>query len=173
MMKINRNIFNLAAHILIAILLTYNVTLVSKYVTTNYIQKTASSTFNKELECLAKNIYYEAGIEPYEGKLAVAQVTINRSESGQFPSNICDVVYQRKNNLCQFSWTCNQVTDIRNKYRWEESLMVARKALTENNLHDIISQTNALYYHANYVNPGWNKKQVVAKIGNHIFYRTL
>jgi spore germination cell wall hydrolase CwlJ-like protein len=172
-MKIIQKTTNIFAYLLIAIMLVYSVTRVSSIVTTNYIQKTASSEFNKELECLAKNIYYEAGIEPYEGKLAVAQVTINRSESGKFPSKICDVVYQRKNNLCQFSWTCMQVTNIRNKYRWEESLIVAKKALTENNLHDIISQTNALYYHANYVNPGWNKKQIVAKIGNHTFYRTL
>ena len=34
--------------------------------------------FNKQLLCMAKNIYYEAGMEPYEGKLAVAQVVNNR-----------------------------------------------------------------------------------------------
>ena len=34
-----------------------------------------------QLECLAKNIYYEAGGEPFEGKVAVAQVTLNRAES--------------------------------------------------------------------------------------------
>lgn len=49
----------------------------------------------KELLCLAKNIYYEAGYEPFEGKVAVAQVTINRTENGRFPSTICDVVKQR------------------------------------------------------------------------------
>jgi spore germination cell wall hydrolase CwlJ-like protein len=36
-------------------------------------------------------------------------------------------------------------------------------------LHDKISETNALYYHATYVNPGWNKNKVITRIGNHIF----
>ena len=49
----------------------------------------------KQLNCLARNIYHEAGGEPFEGKVAVAQVTINRAESGDFPSDICQVVYQK------------------------------------------------------------------------------
>ena len=48
-----------------------------------------------QLDCLARNIYHEAGYEPFEGKVAVAQVTINRAESGEFPSDICRVVYQK------------------------------------------------------------------------------
>ena len=64
----------------------------------------------KQLDCLARNIYHEAGSEPFEGKVAVAQVTINRTESGQFPSDICQVVYQKnivyEKVFCQFSWYC-------------------------------------------------------------------
>jgi hypothetical protein len=56
------------------------------------------------------------------------------------------------------------------RYRWEESLLIAKRALTVPVLHDKIAETNALYYHATYVNPGWNKHKVVTKIGNHIFY---
>jgi hypothetical protein len=47
--------------------------------------------------------------------------------------------------------------------------MVARKALTQPVLHDIIANNNVLYYHAVYVNPGW-KGRVITKIGNHVFY---
>ena len=36
----------------------------------------------KQLDCLTRNIYWEAATEPFEGKVAVAQVTINRVESG-------------------------------------------------------------------------------------------
>lgn len=118
---------------------------------------------------MAKNIYYEAAMEPYEGKLAVAQVTINRANSSQFPSTICDVVYQKVNNTYQFSWVGEKVSQIKNKYAWEESLMVARKALTETRLHDTIYRTKAMYYHNTSVNPGW-KLKYVAKIGNHLFY---
>ena len=49
----------------------------------------------KDLECLAKNIYYESGSEPVEGKIAVGMVTINRSNDNRFPSSICGVVKQR------------------------------------------------------------------------------
>ena len=42
-----------------------------------------------QLDCLAKNIYYEAGSEPFEGKVGIEQVTLNRVNSGQFPNDIC------------------------------------------------------------------------------------
>lgn len=50
---------------------------------------------SKELECLARNIFYESGSEPKEGKIAVGMVTINRSNDDRFPSSICGVVKQR------------------------------------------------------------------------------
>jgi hypothetical protein len=50
-----------------------------------------------DLDCLARNIYYEAASEPEEGKVAVGLVTINRSNHGAFPTTICGVVNQRTN----------------------------------------------------------------------------
>ena len=50
---------------------------------------------SKDEECLARNIYYEAGSEPEEGKAAVGIVTINRVKDGRFAKTICDVVNQR------------------------------------------------------------------------------
>ena len=50
---------------------------------------------NKDLDCLTSNIYYEAGNEPEEGKVAVGLVTINRSNDDRFPRSICEVVNQR------------------------------------------------------------------------------
>ena len=50
---------------------------------------------NKDLDCLTSNIYYEAGNEPEEGKVAVGLVTINRSNDDRFPKSICGVVNQR------------------------------------------------------------------------------
>ena len=131
--------------------------------------------FKKEMNCLAENIYYEAATESFEGKLAVAQVTLNRANSGKFSSSVCGVVHQKDKingvTTCQFSWTCmKEKLSIRNKYAWEESLIVARKALTEPVAHELLYLKKAMFYHANYVNPGWNLP-VVSKIGNHIFYR--
>ena len=79
--------------------------------------------FNEEVECLAQNIYFEAAKESFEGKLAVAQVTLNRVNSGKFANNVCGVVKQKdKINgvmICQFSWFCNQAYTriVRNPYQ--------------------------------------------------------
>ena len=44
---------------------------------------------------LANIIYCEAGSEPYEGKLAVGAVVINRVLSSKFPDTVMGVVYQK------------------------------------------------------------------------------
>jgi spore germination cell wall hydrolase CwlJ-like protein len=127
----------------------------------------------KQLECLTKNIYWEAASEPFEGKVGVAQVTMNRVESGKFASSVCGVVYQKnvfyEKVVCQFSWYCENVNKIRpiHKEMWKESEEVAKKVLLEN--FRLPSLKNALYYHADYVNPGWQKPKI-EKIGRHIFY---
>ena len=128
-----------------------------------------SSELAQQILCMAKNLYYEAAKEPFEGKLAVAQVTMNRANSVQFPKTVCEVVYQKINHTYQFSWVGERVGPVTNKYAWEECMIVARKALTESRLHDIIYKTNAMYYHNTSVNPPW-KLKYVAKIGNHLFY---
>ena len=70
----------------------------------------SASTRMKELDCLTRNIYWEAASEPFEGKVGVAQVTINRMNSGKFADSICEVVYQKnvfyEKVVCQFSWYC-------------------------------------------------------------------
>ena len=128
----------------------------------------------RQLECLSKNIYYEAGSEPFEGKVAVAQVTLNRVESGKFPSDVCKVVYQKnvfmERVVCQFSWYCENAGKMKPVHgpNYNESVAAAKKVLLEDFRLDGLKE--ALYYHADYVNPGW-KKEKVAKIGRHIFYK--
>lgn len=127
----------------------------------------------RQLACLAKNIYYEAGNEPFEGKVAVAQVTMNRVASGKFPTGICEVIYQKnlvyEKVICQFSWFCSNTTMIRpiNQAAYNESMEVAKKVLLEG--FRLPSLKTALFYHASYVSPNWGKKPI-AKIGQHIFY---
>ena len=127
----------------------------------------------KQLDCLTRNIYWESATEPFEGKVAVAQVTINRVESGRFAPDICGVVYQKNvvydKVICQFSWFCDGSSKTRPIYpaHWKESEEVAKKVLLEG--FRLPSVKNALYFHADYVNPRWGKPQV-AKFGRHIFY---
>ena len=123
-------------------------------------------------DCLVKNIYYEAGHEPYEGKLAVAQVTLNRVESGKFPSSVCGVVKQKNvvedRVICQFSWVCENYASIPiNRQMWEESREIAKKVLYEN--VRFVQLEDALYFHNDQVRPNWNKRRI-EKIGRHIFY---
>jgi N-acetylmuramoyl-L-alanine amidase len=128
----------------------------------------------KQLACLAKNIYYEAGSEPFEGKIAIAQVTMNRVESGQFPNDVCQTIYQKnifyEKVVCQFSWYCDRAATVKpiHKGNYDESMTAAKKVLLEG--FRLPSLEKALYFHGDYINPGW-KREKVAKIGRHIFYK--
>lgn len=144
----------------------------------SYIVATSSNITaemrERQLGCLAKNIYHEAGSEPFEGKVAVAQVTLNRVNSSQFPGDVCKVIYQKnifyEKVVCQFSWVCDREVAFKptNRANYNESMIAAQKVLLED--YRLPSLKNALYYHADYINPGWKKEQV-AKIGHHIFYK--
>ena len=128
----------------------------------------------RQLGCLAKNIYYEAGNEPFEGKVAVAQVTMNRVRSGIFPDDLCKVIYQKnifyEKIVCQFSWYCDRAATVKpiNAASYDESMIVAKKVLLEK--FELPRLKTALYYHADYINPGW-KKEKITQIGHHIFYK--
>ena len=128
----------------------------------------------QQLDCLAINIYREAGYEPFEGKVAVAQVTMNRVAKGTFGKDVCGVVYQKnvimEKVVCQFSWACDSAARTRpvNKEAYNESMAVAKKVLLENFRLDVLK--DALYYHATYVNPRWPLEKI-GQIGQHIFYK--
>ena len=142
---------------------------------------------DKEVTCMAKNIFFEAAIESTAGKLAVAHVTLNRVDSKHFPSTVCEVVYEGPHytaangemypvrDRCQFSWYCDgKGDDPREGSRlWEDSQELAKYVLLrQEELPDITD--GALHYHANYINsPKWaKKKKITTKIDTHIFYRT-
>ena len=128
----------------------------------------------QQLDCLAQNIYREAGHEPFEGKVAVAQVTMNRVAKGTFGKDVCGVVFQKniimEKVVCQFSWACDSAAKSRpvNKEAYNESYAVAKKVLLENFRLDILK--DALYYHATYINPRWQLEKI-GQIGQHVFYK--
>lgn len=119
------------------------------------------------LLCLTDNIYYEANNQNAEGKIAVAQVTLNRVASGKFGKGVCGVVYSH----AQFSWTLEMPKTLRakNMEAYNESKEVAKRVLLEG--YRLPSIKTALWYHADYVNPAWAKEKTkLIKIGRHIFY---
>lgn len=129
---------------------------------------------DKTLRCLTDNIYYEAGNQSVTGKAAVAYTTLNRVVSPQFPNSVCEVVYERNARTCQFTWVCetrrfSPITSNIELRRYYESKQVAIAVLIGyNTSYD--PSLGALYYHADYVNPGWKKTKLV-QIEDHIFYK--
>ena len=126
----------------------------------------------RELDCLALNIYWEARSESLLGRMAVAAVTLNRVAAPAFPDDVCDVVFQgeeRGRNLCQFSWRCDGRGDQpRNPVAWQEARRLARLALGPG-VEDPTG--GALWYHADHVLPRWaGEMALLAKIGHHVFY---
>jgi len=148
------------------ILLTKNVFSDSVLLDVSYNQLTKDT--QKQIDCLAENIYHEAGYESRQGKEAVALVTLNRMQDPRFTKDICGVVKQKTTSVCQFSWFCHKVS-ISNKDVYEDAKEVAVYVYANyENLKDITK--GALYYHADYVNPRW-KLEKTTVIGRHIFYK--
>lgn len=129
----------------------------------------------RDVDCMAKNIYFEARGEPLDGQRAVGLVTLNRARNPNFPRSICGVVFQAERNRhgapirnrCQFSWYCDGIPDrIRDRESFAKSMMVARDVL-ENQVDNTTG--GAINYHEESVHPNWNMTET-SHIGNHIFY---
>lgn len=125
-----------------------------------------------ELQCLARNIYHEAGAESFDGKLAVGQVTINRTKHRAFPKTVCGVVKQKRLSTCQFSWYCSPERYIDKKSKnWKDSVHVANLLLTYRMTYDKLGN-DVLFFHTVSSPFTWvNSYQKVAVVGNHIFYK--
>jgi spore germination cell wall hydrolase CwlJ-like protein len=145
------------------------------------VVKVAKKVDPKQLACLAKNIFYEAGGEPILGQAAVARVVLNRITHG-FGSNPCNVIYQattvqqendegemKKIKLCQFSWVCEGKSDPnKNSPRYQQATQIAYEVLAYDAYNDIVPNST-LFFHNLSVHPSWPYQQA-QKIGNHIFY---
>ena len=125
-----------------------------------------ATTDSAEHECLAGAVYFESKGEPLQGQLSVAQVVLNRSSSGRFPSSICGVVKQRG----QFSFVRGgRFPPIaRGSTAWHRAVAIARIAMA-----DLAESPTprALFFHARRVSPGWRGLTRLATVGNHVFYR--
>ncbi len=119
----------------------------------------------RSVECLARNIYYEARGEPADGQYAVAEVTMNRKSSPRYPKTVCEVVYQKS----AFSWTDYRFLSAPRGEEWERAQRIAEAVYYQKRLPTL---KGALFYHATYVEPDWAKeRQRITRIGRHIFYR--
>lgn len=123
------------------------------------------SDMDRQLKCLATGIYYEAQGEPLHGQLAVAEVILNRTRSGRFPTDVCKVLTQPG----QFSFVRGgRLPSVQpTRQAWATAVAVAKVA--KNELWES-KAGKALFFHARSVSPSWNRAKI-AMLGNHIFYR--
>lgn len=118
----------------------------------------------REVRCLADNIYHEARDQPLNGKIAVANVVMNRARSDQYPDKVCQVIHQRR----QFSWVsgADRVTDAtsyRKSYDVAEGVYYGQYA-------DVTR--GSTYYHSKTVVPYWARSLYrTVTISDHIFYK--
>lgn len=120
----------------------------------------------QELRCMALNNYYEAATEGIRGMQAVSQVVLNRKDSRGYPRTACGVIYQKS----QFSWTFqkNLPTLKYDSVAWQQAVYVATQMYVDG--HVVHGLEDALFYHADYVNPQWRGVFKIKKVGVHIFY---
>lgn len=124
-----------------------------------------------DVDCLARNIYFEAMGESQIGKRAVGFVTLARSQSSKYPDSVCEVVYQKR----QFSWVSQRsvhqprLKNAQDRLAWEVSQMEAVMVLSG----EVKDPTHgALFYHTKGVNPVWNRNMIrTAVIGDHVFWK--
>lgn len=135
---------------------------------------TLSKSTQKQVDCLAENIMFEAGREPKEGQIAVALVTLNRLASGNYGDDVCGVVKQKVNGICQFSWVCEPINTVKRltlihtpNYNDIRGLAIYT-IFNYDTMKDVTK--GATYYHADYVNPNWGLPKTT-QIGRHIFYK--
>lgn len=128
------------------------------------IKKVSRGDFEREdILLLEKVVENEAGGEPYEGKVAVVNVILNRMRSGKFPSSIREVIFQKG----QFS-------------KLNRALQLTPSEETKKAVHDALFNNKTVvppdtYYFLNITIAKDltipKTKKIVKRIGNHWFYK--
>jgi spore germination cell wall hydrolase CwlJ-like protein len=138
----------------------------------------AQTSLDKNVDCLAEAIYFEARSENFMAQLAVGNVIYNRVKSSKFPNTFCGVVHQAKKwkgklirNRCQFSYYCDGKSE---KYKELDALLEVMDT-SELILQGVmLEQTiGATHYHTWKVSPHWSRSPTFIKlgrVGSHIFY---
>ena len=102
----------------------------------------------------------------------MAQVVLNRLRGGNYPANVCGVVYQDRNHpfACQFSFACEgKSLRIEEPGPWAVAVRIAQNVASGAVYNPQVGE--AVSYHTG-VMPYWaSTLQRVDRIGHHIFYK--
>lgn len=108
-----------------------------------------------EFDAMAKIVFSEAKTEEFKGKVAVAEVILNRVESGSFPDTIADVIGQ-ENAFSVYGASGAAPLDT-------ECMEAVQEALNERGLPDDVVYFREGHFHT------FGEPYIV--IGNHYFSR--
>ena len=127
----------------------------------------AHAGLDRQMDCLARAVYWEARNQPFNAQVAVAQVVLNRVEDGRFRADICGVVFQRDSRGCQFTWVCtNAGRRPRDQHSWEVAQVAAFVAV-----FDYVDMVDgAIFFHDTSVRR-WPHLERTVRIGELVFYR--
>ena len=121
----------------------------------------------RDVDCLARAVYYEARGESDEGQAAVAQVVMNRVHAPSFPKSVCGVVFQGVGTrACQFSFACGRRGAPSERQAWTRAIGVARRALGG---YVLAAVGRATSFHAVRAGAVFGLAPV-ARIGSHVFF---
>ncbi|WP_336989852.1 cell wall hydrolase [Bacillus infantis] len=120
-------------------------------------QKVSLSKGEKDL--LARLVHAEAKGEPHAGKVAVAEVVLNRMKDEKFPDTVKEVIYEDR----QFEPVDNGMI---NKPAGKDSQKAVQEALTEERKDG----ESLFFFNPDQTNSKWLRTRAVTKeIGNHRF----
>lgn len=138
----------------------------------DWLAKNSVAKGGKQWRCLAEALYFEARGESVKGQFAVAEVIMNRVDSGRFPDTVCGVINQGtgRKYQCQFTYTCDGHKEvIAEPAAFKQVGRVAH--LMVNGAERPLTK-GATHYHTRAVRPKWSKTYPrTATIGVHHFYR--
>jgi N-acetylmuramoyl-L-alanine amidase len=117
---------------------------------------------DKDVDLMAQVVYAESSSEPFEGKIGVASVIINRLRHPQFPKTVDGVIRQSGAFSCLKDGKIDVVPD-------ESSYEAVKEALNGN---DPTSKA-LFFYNPKIATSKWMfdiPKENVKSIGNHVFF---
>ncbi|MDF2520431.1 MAG: cell wall hydrolase [Clostridia bacterium] len=136
------------------------------YAATQTVSRSTSTTAATDLYWLSRIINAEAGAEPYNGKVAVGNVVLNRVRSSSFPNTIKGVIFEYYKGIPQFSPVADGSIY---KTPSADSIRAAKDAL--NGVRPVGSAT--YFFNPDKASGSWivANKTYVMRIGDHVFYK--
>jgi N-acetylmuramoyl-L-alanine amidase len=131
-----------------------------------------SNRTERELLCLARNIYHEARGQSEANQLAVAWVTRNRAEL--WDKSLCEVVFESNRvngqRVAQFSWTLYRHPRLMERDAWDQAQRLAWRVYRASDREDITR--GATHFHERTTRPAWSRSgRNHQQIGAHVFMR--